>query len=167
MKSSNDGASASSQTIFRTPTSEQEEREERNNQRRQQKKLKPSLTIKVQKEKEKEVKKMKQPSLKEFLQFATTKNKEAEKEKIEEEEFSEKSPEDKSRTAIIMEVFYSICQVKEFIHSVVKANDDKWKAMKRIDDKRIDALVKTIKSQDTRIRHVENTYKKYMEGDLN
>ena len=39
--------------------------------------------------------------------------------------------------------------------------------MKRIYDKRIDALVKTIKSQDTRIRHLENTHKKYMEGDLN
>ena len=110
---------------------------------------------------------MKQPSLKEFLQFAKMKNDIKETEKIGDEEFSEKNPDDTTREAKIMEVFYGICHMKECIHSVVKANDDKWKAMKRIDDNRIDALVKIIKSQDQRIRLLENTHKKYIEGDLN
>ena len=65
---------------------------------------------------------------------------------MEEEEFAPKNPEDKSSEASIMEVFYGICHIKEHIPSVVKANDDKWKAMKRIDDNRIDALIKLMKS---------------------
>ena len=79
----------------------------------------------------KEQEKMKQPSLKEFLQFAKLKIDEKENEKMEEEEFAARNPEDKSREASIMEVFYGICHIKEHIHSVVKANDDKWKAMKQ------------------------------------
>ena len=39
--------------------------------------------------------------------------------------------------------------------------------MKRIDDNRIDALIKIVKSKDQRIRLLENAHKKYKEGDLN
>ena len=110
---------------------------------------------------------MKQPSLKEFLEFTKLKSDEKESEKIEEEEFSAKNPEDKSSEASIMEVFYGICHIKEHIPSVVKANDDKCKAMKRIDDNQINALTKIVKSQDHRIRLLETAHKKYKEGDIN
>ena len=66
-----------------------------------------------------------------------------------------------------MEVFQGICHIKEYIHSVVKANDDKWKTMKRIYDNRINALTKIVKSQDHRIRLLETAHKKYKEGYLN
>ena len=86
---------------------------------------------------------------------------------MEEEEFAPKNPEDKSRKASIVEVFYGICHIKEYIHSVVKANDDKWKTMKRIDDNRINALTIIVKSQNHRIRLLETAHKIYKEGDLN
>ena len=112
---------------------------------------------------------MKQSSLKEFLEFAKMKNENKDNEKFAEGETSdvEKNPDDKSREATIMEVFYGFCHMKEYIHDVVKAKDGKLKAMKRIDDNRIDALVKIVKSQDQRIRFLENTHKKYIEGDRN
>ena len=149
---SSDGAKAPSRTTLRTPTSEKTEPKIKK-QRQPKKMKKPEhLTIEIPKEK-KEEEEMKQPSIKEFLEFAKMKNENKDNEKFAEEEKSEveKNPDNKSREATIMEVFNGICHVKEYIHSIVKANDDKWKAMKRIDDKRIDALVKTIKSQDTRI----------------
>ena len=128
---SSDGATASGvlapkkKTTLRPPTSLQEE--QKSQQRRQTKKRRPeNINIEIPKVKKVE-EKMKQPSLKEFLEFAKQKNDEKESEKIEEEEFSAKNPEDKSREASIMEVFYGICHVKEYIHPVVTANDDKWK----------------------------------------
>ena len=73
----------------------------------------------------KEDDKMKQPSLKEFLEFTKTKINAKEKEKMEEEEFAPQNPEDKSREASIMEVFYGSLHLEKRIHQVVKAKDDK------------------------------------------
>ena len=94
------------------------------------------------------------------------KNEDKEKEKIEEEEFSEKNPEDTSREATIMEVFYGICHMKEYIHEVIKVNDKKWMAIKRIYGKRMDAIIKLTKAQDSIIRTLENIAKRFSGGDL-
>ena len=80
---------------------------------------------------------------------------------MEEEEFAPRNPEDKSREASIMKVFYGICHIKEYIHDVVKVNDDKWKVIRRVDDNRMNALTKIVKSQDHRISLLETAHKKY------
>ena len=85
---------------------------------------------------------------------------------MEENQFPPKDPEDKSREATIMEVFLGVCHIEERFHEAIKANDEKWKASKRIDDKRIAALTKMVKSQGNIIRTLENAHKKVMEGNL-
>ena len=86
---------------------------------------------------------------------------------MEENQFPPKDPKDKSREASIMEVFLGVCHMEERIHEAIKANDEKWKVLKRIDDNRIAALTKMVKSQGARIRTLENAHKKVMEGNLN
>ena len=44
---------------------------------------------------------------------------------MEEQEFAPQNPEDKSREASIMEVFYGVLHLEERIHQVKKANDEK------------------------------------------
>ena len=127
----------------------------------------PNLNIPKEDNNPKEENKMKQPSIKEFVQF--TKKKAEEKESAEKEEehyFNQKDPEDKSREATIMEVFHGICHIEERFHQAIKANDEKWKAAKRIDEKRIVALTKMVKSQGNRLTLLETTHKKVMKGNL-
>ena len=66
-----------------------------------------------------------------------------------------------------MEVFLGVCHIEERFHEAIKANDEKWKASKRIDDKRIAALTKMVKSQGARLRTLENAQNKVTEGNLN
>ena len=40
--------------------------------------------------------------------------------------------------------------MKEFIHQEIKKNDEKWKALTRIAEKRMDAFMKLTKAQDSR-----------------
>ena len=76
--------------------------------------------------------KMKQPTLKEFAQI--TQKKIDEKEVMEEENFfNQKDPEDKFRKATSLEVFNGFCHMEERFHQAIKANDEKWKVVKRID----------------------------------
>ena len=108
---------------------------------------------------------MKQPTLKEFVQI--TKKKITEQEEIEEDSFfNQKDPKDKSREATSLEVFLGFCHMEERFHDAIKANDEKWKAMKRIDENRIVALTRMVRSQANRIRLLENSHKKTMEGSL-
>ena len=67
--------------------------------------------------------------------------------------------EDNSREATIRDTFYGFCHMKEYIQEVITANDKKWMALKRIDGKRMDAIIKLTKAQDSRIRNL----KKYCE----
>ena len=64
------------------------------------------------------------------------------------------------------EVFHGICHIEERFQQAIKANDEKWKVSKRIDEKRIVALTKMVKSQANRLRLLENSHKKVMEGNL-
>ena len=54
---------------------------------------------------------------------------------------------------------------KEF-HQAIKANDEKWKVVKRIDENRIVALTRMVRSQANRLRLLETSHKKLMEGNL-
>ena len=56
--------------------------------------------------------------------------------------------------------------MEERFHDAIKTNDNKWKAIKRIDENRIGALTKMVKSQAKRITQLETSYKKLMEGSL-
>ena len=56
--------------------------------------------------------------------------------------------------------------IEERFHQAIKANNEKWKAAKRIDEKRIVALTKMVKSQNNRLRLLETAHKKVMEGNL-
>ena len=116
-----------------------------------------------------EEERMKQPSLKEFMEISKKKLSEKEKEAVAEEDLSDwdKNQEDDSREATVRQMFHGICHMKEYIHQEIKKNDEKLKALKRIVKKRMDAIIKLTKAQDSRIRTLENVIKKYSEGDLN
>ena len=142
--------------------------EENKKNLQQQRKKKPA-NLNIPKEKNNEINiedsKMKQPTLKEFAQF--TKKKIDEKEVMEEEHFfNQKDPEDKSREATSLEVFNGFCHMEERFHQAIKANDEKWKVVKRIDENRIVALTRMVKSQANRLRQLETSHKKLMEGNL-
>ena len=108
---------------------------------------------------------MKQQTLKEFVQF--TKKKITEKEEMEEDQFfNQRDPEDKSREATTLEVFHGFCHMEERFHQAIKANDEKWKVVKRIDENRIVALTRMVRSQANRLRLLESSHKKVMEGNL-
>ena len=59
---------------------------------------------------------------------------------MEEDEFPPKNPEDKSREASILEVFTGMWHTEERFDQMLKANDEKWKILKRVDTNRINAL---------------------------
>ena len=65
-----------------------------------------------------------------------------------------------------LEVFNGFCHMEERFHQAIKANDEKWKVVKRIDENRIVALTKMVKSQANRLRQLETSHKKLMEGNL-
>ena len=67
---------------------------------------------------------------------------------MEDNKFPPKDPEDKSREASIMEVFLGVCHIEERFHQAIKANDEKWKVVKRVDNNRISALTRMVKAQD-------------------
>ena len=115
--------------------------------------------------KEKEDNKLKQPTLQEFASF--TKKKITAQEENEEISFlNAKDPNDKSREATSLEVFSGFCHMEERFHEAIKANDNKWKAIKRVDENRIGALTKMVRSQAKRLTQLETSYKKLMEGSL-
>ena len=63
-------------------------------------------------------------------------------------------------------MFYGALHLEERIHQVVKANDDKWKIIKRVNNNRISALTEMVRTQDHRIRLLETGHKKYREINL-
>ena len=73
---------------------------------------------------------------------------------------------DKSREASILEVFTGFCHMEERFDQMLKANDEKWKILKRVDSNRINALTRLVKSQDKRIGVLETAHKKYQKGNL-
>ena len=97
---------------------------------------------------------MKQITLREFMSIAKKKDIEKKKEEEVEDAFSDwaKDPGDNSRPATLRETFYKFCHMKEFIHQAIKENDQKWIAMRIIDNNRMDAILKLNKSQDNRIK---------------
>ena len=99
-----------------------------------------------------------------------SKKKEAEKEKEDEVDQAikdwGKDPEDSSRLATVRETFDQICHIKEFIHQALKEDDQKWRSMRRIDNERIDAIIRLNRAQDNRIKVLEKVAKNYSEGDL-
>ena len=108
--------------------------------------------------KEKEDNKLKQPTLQEFASF--TKKKITAQEENEEISFlNAKDPNDKSREATSLEVFSGFCHMEERFHEAIKANDNKWKAIKRVDENRIGALTKMVRSQAKRLTQLETSYK--------
>ena len=112
---------------------------------------------------------MKQTTLREFISIAKKKEIEKQKEDEVEDAFSDwaKDTEDNSRPATVRETFYEFCHMKEFIHQVITENDQKWIAMRQMDNNRMDAILKLNKGQDNRIKVLEKVIKNFSEGDLN
>ena len=79
----------------------------------------------------------------------------------------EKDPKDNSRAALVRETFYEFCHMKEFVHQALKENDQKWIAMRHINNNRMDAILELNKTQDNGIKVFEKVIKNYSEGDLN
>ena len=83
------------------------------------------------------------------MQIAKTKIVSKEKDEMEDEDYNPpRNNEDKSREASILEVFTGFCHMEERFDQMLKANDEKWKILKRVDTNRINALTKLVKSQD-------------------
>ena len=111
---------------------------------------------------------MKQTTLKEFMEIS--KKKEVEKEKEEEVDKAfkdwDKDPEDTSRAATMRETFYEFCHMKEFVHQVIKENNQKWIATRRIDNNRMVAILKLNKAQDNRIKVLEKSSRNILKVTL-
>ena len=54
------------------------------------------------------------------------------------------------------EMFNLNCHMKEYIHLAIKENNQKWMTLRRIDNKKMDAITKLNNSQANRIKSLEN-----------
>ena len=114
---------------------------------------------------------LKQMTLKEFMNNSKNKPKEKSNERELKDEAAcndlAQEPDEKSRPATVRETFNLKCHLKEYIHTAIKDNDQKWMSLRKIDNKWLDAITGLNKSQAYIIKSLENIVTSYTESHLN